>query len=141
MVAHEPWSPLATSESVGLPLLLKDGCETAGLGFNSGTIGIPKAREHRSTLRAIAEVMMRYATNTAGSRMALHWFDQSCANYVSVKFGKFDGTRLGSAMTFVGHGEQPGEEPRGLAHFWGGKDKIAAIKAYLTKLGMPLSDR
>lgn len=134
-VAHEAGAMLESTPSVGSQLVEKDPhFDGAGLpGFNSGTIGVPNARDYRVDLRAIGEVMVRYATLADGGRLSLHWFDQACANYVLAKREKVSGS-FTDTMSFVGHGEKPHVPPRGLAHFWGGSDKLSIMSDYFKHL-------
>ncbi|OHV16414.1 hypothetical protein BK022_12330 [Methylorubrum extorquens] len=134
-VAHETNATLRSTPSVGSQLVELDPHFYAdGLpGFNSGTIGVPNSKDHRIDLLAIGEVMVRYATLADGGRLALHWFDQACANYVLAKRGKVSGA-FTDTMSFVGHGEKPLVPPRGLAHFWGGTDKLSIMRAYMEEL-------
>lgn len=134
-VAHEANAMLQSTPSVGSQLVDQDPhFDAKGLaGFNSGTIGVPNARDHRINLRAIGEVMVRYATLADGGRLSLHWFDQACANYVLAKREKVSGS-FTNTMSFVGHGEAPHVPPKGLAHFWGGSDKLSIMKDYLLHL-------
>ncbi len=132
MVGEESWNPLRESESVGAKLFAADPFESPmTLGFNSGTIGIPNIADHRLHLRAIAEVIERYAT--LHGRASLHWFDQACANYVAAKIGGFDGRTLTPLIEHVGSSEAKPPSRTGIVHFWGLPDKVAAMEAFLAE--------
>lgn len=130
MVGEESWSPLLESESVGAQLFAADPFHlSTTLGFNSGTIGIPNVADHKLHLRAIAEVIQRYAA--LHGRESLHWFDQACANYVSAKIAGFDGSTFARVVEHVGSSEAKPSSRTGIVHFWGLPDKIAAMESYL----------
>jgi hypothetical protein len=130
---EESWSPLRESDSVGASLFAADPFDLPStLGFNSGTLGIPNVTDHRLHLRAVAEVIQRYAS--LHGRESLHWFDQACANYVSAKIAHFDGKVFADLVEHVGATDA---KPRGsarLVHFWGLSDKTAAMEARLAEL-------
>jgi hypothetical protein len=130
---EEPWSPLRESNSVGASLFAADPFDLpTTLGFNSGTLGIPNVTDHCLHLRAIAEVIQRYAS--LHGRESLHWFDQACANYVSAKIARFDGKVFAELVEHVGATSVTPLRSAGLVHFWGLADKTAAMEARLAEL-------
>ncbi|WP_462122450.1 hypothetical protein [Methylorubrum thiocyanatum] len=99
-------------------------------GFCTGTLGIPNMAEHASDLRLIYEAAIRYI----GSKNCeeLGWVDQPTANYMLYKlYGECPDTisryiRWGGKNAFHG-----GDRPLGLAHLWGGADKLDEMRDLL----------
>ena len=133
MVGEENWSPPHQSDSVGASLFAQDIFDLpTAHGFNSGVIGIPNVAGHRLHLRAIVEVIQRYAS--LYGRESLGWFDQACANYVSAKLARFDGSVLTKVVEHIGASGQEPQSRTGLLHFWGAPDKIAMMRASMAEL-------
>lgn len=97
--AHEHFSKLATSPSVGAELLnLDNERPILGCGFNAGTIALPNLLEHGHVFSLIRDVVV----NLCGiyGRGFHKWVDQEVANYLSHKHFKFDTVALTKYMRY-----------------------------------------
>jgi hypothetical protein len=120
---REPFSPLASTESVGAKLFARENFDVGSdMGFNAGQMGIPNLENHSQKLKLIEALIEKFLLQNDATR----WIDQPIANYTSKKFAKFDLDTLSRFARFPSI-QLPAdiEGRRGLVHFWSSQGQEA----------------